>query len=52
MYYISIISCNILFETKEQLLRVIKTFKADEGLKQNIETLEIYLETKFQFNDK
>jgi hypothetical protein len=33
----------MLFETAEQFIRVVKTFKADEGLKQNIEKLEVYL---------
>ena len=32
------------FESKEEFIRTIKTFKADEGLKQNIEKLETYLE--------
>lgn len=34
---------HMLFETKEQLIQVLKTFKADEGLKQNIEKLQVYL---------
>jgi uncharacterized protein YndB with AHSA1/START domain len=34
---------HMLFENKEQFIQVVKTFKADEGLKQNIEKLEIYL---------
>ncbi len=32
------------FETAEQLIQVVKTFKADEGLKQNTEKLIAYLE--------
>lgn len=32
-----------LFESAEQLEQVIKAFKADEGMKQNIERLELYL---------
>jgi uncharacterized protein YndB with AHSA1/START domain len=37
------ISWHMLFETKEQFIQVVKTFKADEGLKQNIDKLEKYL---------
>jgi len=33
----------MLFESREQFLQVVKTFKADEGLKQNIEKLNAYL---------
>jgi PhnB protein len=41
------INWHMLFETKEQFIQVVKTFKADEGLKQNIEKLTAYLEAKF-----
>lgn len=34
---------NMVFETPEELERTIKTFKADEGLKQNVTRLEQYL---------
>lgn len=34
---------HMLFETAEEFIRVVKTFKADEGLKQNIEKLSGYL---------
>jgi uncharacterized protein YndB with AHSA1/START domain len=37
------ISWHMLFETAEQFIQVVKTFKADEGLKQNIEKLNAYL---------
>jgi uncharacterized protein YndB with AHSA1/START domain len=37
------ISWHMLFETAEQFIQVVKTFKADEGLKQNIEKLDAYL---------
>lgn len=37
------ISWTMLFETKEQFEQVVKVFKADEGLKQNIVKLEAYL---------
>ena len=36
---------HMLFETKEQFIQVVKTFKADEGLKQNVEKLSEYLKT-------
>ncbi|WAC15193.1 SRPBCC family protein [Dyadobacter pollutisoli] len=38
------INWNMLFESKEQFIQVVKTFKADEGLKQNIAKLDVYLE--------
>jgi uncharacterized protein YndB with AHSA1/START domain len=34
---------HMLFESKEVFVQVVKTFKADEGLKQNIEKLQVYL---------
>ncbi|HWZ21753.1 MAG TPA: SRPBCC family protein [Cytophagaceae bacterium] len=39
----TMIHWNMLFETKEQFEKVVKTFKADEGLKQNIVKLDTYL---------
>jgi uncharacterized protein YndB with AHSA1/START domain len=36
---------HMLFESKEEFIGVVKTFKADEGLKQNVEKLSTYLET-------
>jgi uncharacterized protein YndB with AHSA1/START domain len=39
----TLINWHMLFETAEEFIRVVKTFKADEGLKQNIEKLEVYL---------
>jgi hypothetical protein len=38
------ITWHMLFETKEQFIQVVKTFKADEGLKQNLQKLGLYLE--------
>lgn len=35
---------HMLFESAEQREQVVKTFKADEGLKQNGEKLEVYLQ--------
>jgi uncharacterized glyoxalase superfamily protein PhnB/uncharacterized protein YndB with AHSA1/START domain len=40
------IQWHMLFETKEQFIQVIKTFKADEGLKQNIEKLNNYIQSQ------
>ncbi|HEX5153088.1 MAG TPA: SRPBCC family protein [Parafilimonas sp.] len=37
------IKWHMLFESKEQFIQTIKTFKADEGLKQNVEKLDQYL---------
>ena len=34
---------HMLFETKEQFIQTVKTFKADIGLKQNVQKLELYL---------
>jgi len=39
----TLINWHMLFETAEEFIRVVKTFKADEGLKQNIEKLSVYL---------
>lgn len=44
------LSWNMLFETKEQFIQVVKTFKADEGLKQNVEKLNHYLETRLHIH--
>lgn len=41
------ISWHMLFESQEQFIQVVKTFKADEGLKQNIDKLNIYIKAKF-----
>jgi uncharacterized glyoxalase superfamily protein PhnB/uncharacterized protein YndB with AHSA1/START domain len=43
----TLLTWNMLFETKEQFEKVVKTFKADEGLKQNIVKLEDYLQAQF-----
>lgn len=39
----TLLNWHILFESKEQFEQVVRTFKADEGLKQNIDKLEVYL---------
>ena len=35
---------HMLFDTADQFIQVVKTFKADEGLRQNIDKLSSYLE--------
>jgi len=35
---------HMLFESREQFIEVVKTYGADEGLKQNIEKLATYLQ--------
>jgi hypothetical protein len=42
----TLLSWHMLFETRELLLQLVKTFKDDKGLKQNADKLEAYL-TKF-----
>ena len=37
---------HMLFETREQFIQTVKTFKADEGLKQNVEKLHSYLQAQ------
>jgi uncharacterized protein YndB with AHSA1/START domain len=37
------LSWHMLFETADEFIKVVKTFKADEGLKQNVEKLNAYL---------
>jgi uncharacterized protein YndB with AHSA1/START domain len=37
------ITWHMLFETAEEFVRTVKTFKADEGLKQTVEKLDMYL---------
>jgi uncharacterized protein YndB with AHSA1/START domain len=39
----TLIKWHMLFETAEEFIRVVKTFRADEGLKQNIAKLNLYL---------
>jgi len=39
----TLIDWHMLFESKEQFIQVVKTFKADEGLRQNMEKLNHYL---------
>ncbi|MEP7142248.1 MAG: SRPBCC domain-containing protein [Ferruginibacter sp.] len=46
------IDWHMLFETKEQFLQVVKTFKAGEGLKQNIEKLNKYLQAQLNIRSQ
>ncbi|MCC8425690.1 SRPBCC family protein [Mucilaginibacter sp. UR6-11] len=39
----TLLTWHMLFETREQFIQVVETFKADEGLKQNVAKLEVYL---------
>ena len=43
----TILTWHMLFESKEQFIQVVKTFRADEGLRQNTEKLDHYLQTQF-----
>lgn len=40
----TLLTWHMLFETAEEFERTVKTFKADEGLRQNVERLEVYLQ--------
>jgi uncharacterized protein YndB with AHSA1/START domain len=42
----------MLFETTETFEAVVKAHKADEGLKQNVEKLAVYLTSKNHWNEK
>jgi len=48
----TLLTWNMLFETKEQFEKVVKTFKADEGLKQNVVKLEDYLKAQFSIRNQ
>lgn len=41
-----LLTWNMLFDNEENFNTIVKTFKADEGLKQNLEKLETYLSNK------
>lgn len=40
------LKCHMLFQSKEEFIQTVNTFKADEGLKQNIDKLNHYLHTQ------
>jgi uncharacterized glyoxalase superfamily protein PhnB/uncharacterized protein YndB with AHSA1/START domain len=39
---------HMLFESREEFVQTVKTFKADEGLRQNIEKLDAYIQRQFE----
>jgi len=39
----TLLTWRMLFDTAEEFIQVVKTFKADEGIKQNVAKLETYL---------
>ncbi len=41
----TMLTWHMLFETAAEFIQVVKTFRADEGLKQNAEKLQAYLST-------
>jgi uncharacterized protein YndB with AHSA1/START domain len=45
------INWHMLFESREQFIQVVKTFKADEGLKQNVEKLDHYLQAQINLRN-
>jgi uncharacterized protein YndB with AHSA1/START domain len=46
----TLLTWHMLFESAEQFIQVVKTFKADEGLKQNVEKLSRYLAAQLKNN--
>jgi uncharacterized protein YndB with AHSA1/START domain len=42
----TLINWHMLFDTKEEFIQTVKTFKADEGLRQNIDKLNVYLQAQ------
>ena len=44
----TLVEWTMLFETTELIETVVKVFKADEGLKQNVEKLTVYIETQLK----
>ncbi len=44
----TIVEWTMLFETTELFETVVKVFKADEGLKQNVEKLSVYKKTQLK----
>jgi uncharacterized protein YndB with AHSA1/START domain len=47
----TLLKWHMLFETSEEFIRTVKTFKADEGLKQNISKLESYVEKGYALDE-
>jgi uncharacterized glyoxalase superfamily protein PhnB/uncharacterized protein YndB with AHSA1/START domain len=43
----TLLNWHMLFESEQVFIQTVKTFKADEGLKQNIQKLQTYLQAQF-----
>jgi len=43
----TLLKWHMLFQTREEFIQTVKTFNADEGLKQNVEKLDHYLQAQF-----
>lgn len=43
---------HMLFGSKEEFIQVVKTFKADEGLKQNVEKLNAYVQAQLNIHNQ
>jgi uncharacterized protein YndB with AHSA1/START domain/uncharacterized glyoxalase superfamily protein PhnB len=43
---------HMLFESKDEFIQTVKTFKADEGLRQNADKLSSYLETQLMLRSQ
>lgn len=48
----TLLTWRMLFESKKEFEQVVKTFKADEGLKQNVQKLECYLGETYKQSHK
>jgi PhnB protein len=46
------IQWQMLFKTREEFIQTVKTFKADEGLRQNVIKLNAYVEAKFKLRNQ
>jgi PhnB protein len=48
----TLVNIHSLFESAEQLQEVIKVFKADEGMKQNVDRLEVYISSQVAMREE
>jgi PhnB protein len=48
----TLLTWHMLFESKEQFMQTVKTFKADEGLKQNLDKLSYYVATQIKMRNR
>lgn len=48
----TLLSWHMLFETREIFETVVKTFKADQGLQQNVEKLDTYLDRQLEIKQR